>query len=48
MSKDDNRLILLGTKGGPRIAKGTAWPTSNLLVVEGKEIDTQMVSNVTR
>ena len=36
MSKDDNRLILLGTKGGPRIAKGTAWPTSNLLVVEGK------------
>ncbi len=32
----DNRLILLGTKGGPRIGKGTAWPTSNLLVVEGK------------
>lgn len=32
----DNRLILLGTKGGPRIGKGTSWPTSNLLVVEGK------------
>ena len=32
----DNRLILLGTKGGPRIGKGSAWPTSNLLVVEGK------------
>jgi len=32
----DNRLILLGTKGGPRIGKGTSWPTSNLLVVNGK------------
>ena len=32
----DNRLILLGTKGGPRIGKGTSWPTSNLLVVDGK------------
>ena len=32
----DNRLIMLGTKGGPRIGKGTSWPTSNLLVVEGK------------
>jgi ribonuclease BN (tRNA processing enzyme) len=32
----DNRLILLGTKGGPRIGKGTSWPTSSLLVVEGK------------
>ncbi len=32
----DNRLILLGTKGGPRIGKNTSWPTSNLLVVEGK------------
>ena len=36
MSADDNRLILLGTKGGPRIGKGSSWPTSNLLVVEGK------------
>lgn len=32
----DNRLILLGTKGGPRIGKATSWPTSNLLVVDGK------------
>ncbi len=36
MSKDDNRLILLGTKGGPRIAKGTSWPTSNLLIIAGR------------
>ena len=36
MSANDNRLILLGTKGGPRIGKGSSWPTSNLLVVEGK------------
>ncbi len=32
----DHRLILLGTKGGPRIGKGTSWPTSNLLVVDSK------------
>ena len=35
MSKMDNRLILLGTKGGPKIGPDTAWPTSNILVVEG-------------
>ena len=35
MSKADNRLILLGTKGGPKIGPDTAWPTSNILVVEG-------------
>jgi len=32
----DNRLIMLGTKGGPRVGRGTSWPTSNLLVVNGK------------
>ena len=29
-------LILLGTRGGPRLSKGSSWPTSILLDVESK------------
>ena len=29
-------LVLLGTKGGPRLTKGSSWPTSILLDVAGK------------
>ena len=29
-------LVLLGTKGGPRLSKGSSWPTSMLLDVGGK------------
>ena len=32
----DNRLILFGTKGGPRLIKSGSWPTSQALVVNGK------------
>lgn len=32
----DNRLILLGTKGGPRIHPGSANPTSMVLVLGGR------------
>ena len=32
----DDRLILFGTKGGPRLIKGGSWPTSQALVVNGK------------
>ncbi len=31
-----NKLILLGTKGGPVITRDGAWPTSHALVVDGK------------
>jgi len=30
-----NRLILLGTKGGPVITRDGAWPTSHALVIDG-------------
>jgi len=31
----ENQVILLGTKGGPRVGKGTSWPTSSMIVVDG-------------
>jgi ribonuclease BN (tRNA processing enzyme) len=31
-----DRIILLGTKGGPRIAKGSPWPTSSVLQMGGQ------------
>lgn len=30
------KLVLLGTRGGPRLTKGSGWPTSMLLDVAGK------------
>ena len=30
-----DRLILFGTKGGPRLIKGGSWPTSQALVIDG-------------
>ena len=32
----DDKLILFGTKGGPRLIKGGSWPTSQALVVNKK------------
>ena len=32
----ENRIILLGTKGGPRMSKGSAWPTSSVLQMAGR------------
>lgn len=32
----DAKLVLLGTKGGPRMAKGSDWPTSMVLDVGGR------------
>ena len=32
----DDRLILFGTKGGPRLIKGGSWPTSQALVINEK------------
>ncbi|MCY4307321.1 MAG: MBL fold metallo-hydrolase [Rhodobacteraceae bacterium] len=29
-------MVLLGTRGGPRLTKGSSWPTSTLLDVAGK------------
>lgn len=34
----DNFVALLGTKGGPAIRPGSSMPTSNLLVLDGKQI----------
>ena len=31
-----DRIILLGTKGGPRVSKGAPWPTSSVLQLDGK------------
>lgn len=30
------KLVLLGTKGGPRLSKGSAWPSSSVLEVGGR------------
>lgn len=32
----EDRVILFGTKGGPRLIKGGSWPTSSAIVVEGR------------
>lgn len=31
-----NRVVLFGTKGGPRLIQGGSWPTSSALVLDGK------------
>ncbi|MBX2883712.1 MAG: MBL fold metallo-hydrolase [Granulosicoccus sp.] len=31
-----NKIVLLGTKGGPRITKGAPWPTSSVLEIGGQ------------
>ena len=31
----NDRLVLFGTKGGPRLIKGGSWPTSQALVLNG-------------
>ena len=31
-----NRVVLFGTKGGPRLIKGGSWPTSSALVLNRK------------
>ena len=31
-----NKVVLFGTKGGPRLIKGGSWPTSSALVLNGK------------
>ena len=33
MSK--NKVVLLGTKGGPRMEKGLSWSTCSVIEVEG-------------
>ena len=43
-----NRLVLLGTKGGPAIRPGGPWPTSSLLQFAGKTIVVDCGLGVTR
>ncbi len=43
-----NRLILLGTKGGPRLTTGTAWPSSSVLEVAGRPYIVDCGLGVTR
>ena len=38
INSTDNFVALLGTKGGPAIRPGSTNPTSNLLVLDGKQI----------
>ena len=33
--RTNDRLVLFGTKGGPRLIKGGSWPTSQALVLNG-------------
>ena len=42
------RLILLGTKGGPRLTTGSSWPSSSVLMVEGKAYIVDAGLGVTR
>jgi ribonuclease BN (tRNA processing enzyme) len=44
----DNFVALLGTKGGPAIRTGSTNPTSNLLVLNGKQIVVDCGLGVTR
>ncbi|MBB5517202.1 ribonuclease BN (tRNA processing enzyme) [Rubricella aquisinus] len=44
----DDRLVLLGTKGGPAIRKGGPNPTASLLVMEGQPIVVDAALGVTR
>jgi ribonuclease BN (tRNA processing enzyme) len=43
-----NRLVLLGTKGGPAIRPGGPWPTSSLLELGGRTIVVDCALGVTR
>jgi ribonuclease BN (tRNA processing enzyme) len=43
-----NRLVLLGTKGGPAVRSVTAMPTSSILVMDGKTIIVDCGIGVTR
>ena len=36
MELSSDRLILLGTKGGPRLGTGSSWPTSMVLEISGR------------
>jgi len=31
-----NKIVLLGTKGGPRVSKGAPWPSSSVLEIAGQ------------
>lgn len=31
-----NKIVLLGTKGGPRLTAGSPWPTSSVLEIDGR------------
>jgi ribonuclease BN (tRNA processing enzyme) len=43
-----DRLVLLGTKGGPAVRPGGPWPTSSLLEIEGRTIVVDCGLGVTR
>lgn len=47
-SPAQNRLVLLGTKGGPAVRRPDAMPTSNLLQLDGKTIVIDCGVGVTR
>jgi ribonuclease BN (tRNA processing enzyme) len=38
LSGDNDRLVLLGSKGGPAIRPGGPWPSSSLLEIGGRKI----------
>jgi ribonuclease BN (tRNA processing enzyme) len=44
----EDRLVLLGTKGGPAIRPGGPWPTSSLLEIGGRNIVVDCGLGVTR
>jgi ribonuclease BN (tRNA processing enzyme) len=44
----DDRLILLGTRGGPALRPGGSWPTSNLLIAGGRAYIVDCGLGVTR
>ncbi len=43
-----NRIVLLGTRGGPRIAAGLSWPSSSVLEVSGRPYVVDCGLGVTR
>ncbi|MGO4837535.1 MBL fold metallo-hydrolase, partial [Rhizobiaceae sp. 2RAB30] len=43
-----DRLVLLGTKGGPALRPGGPWPTSSLLEIGGRSIVVDCGLGVTR
>ena len=44
----DDRLILLGTNGGPRLSKGSSWPSSSVLQLGGRPYIVDAGLGVTR